>query len=64
MGKKPARFSKPVNLIICNITFTVIFYLLSVTLGEEKDITYGHLSVNPEPLNASLKFFKKERFIF
>lgn len=36
MGKKPVMFSKTVNLIICNITFTVVFYLQSLNLGGKR----------------------------
>lgn len=39
MGKKLVRFLKTVNLIICNITFTVIFYLRIYESRWERDIT-------------------------
>lgn len=62
MGEKTVSVSTTVNLIICNISFTVISYWQSVNLGGKRILPYGPLSVTPESCQSEIFF--QERFIF
>lgn len=64
MGKKTCHVFKNCKSNNLQYNFHSYFLLVIYESRWEKDMTYVALSVNPEPLNANVIFFWKERFIF